>query len=53
MGANPKSEVQEIKSKNTNNFNILQKEILKLEIEEILQGDENDKMTKNLNDKLK
>ncbi len=53
LGANPKSEVQEIKSKNTNNFNILQKEILNLEIEEILQGDENNKMTKNLNDKLK
>lgn len=53
LGANPESEVQEIKSKNTNNFNILQKEILNLEIEEILQGDENNKMTKNLNDKLK
>lgn len=53
LGANPKSEVQEIKSKNTNDFNILQKEILNLEIEEILQGDENNKMTKNLNDKLK
>ncbi len=53
LGANPKSEVQEIKSKNTNNFNILQKEILNLEIEEILQGDKSNKMTKNLNDKLK
>ncbi len=30
LGANPKSEVQEIKSKNINNFNILQKEMLNL-----------------------
>ncbi|WP_374696924.1 hypothetical protein [Spiroplasma endosymbiont of Polydrusus formosus] len=34
-------------------FNILQKEMLNLEIEEILQRDKSNKMIKNLNDKLK
>ncbi|WP_374696915.1 hypothetical protein [Spiroplasma endosymbiont of Polydrusus formosus] len=34
-------------------FNILQKEMLNIEIEEILQRDKSNKMIKNLNDKLK